>query len=59
MTEKDREQTLMVTSDRGLQIRLIEGGLNNIMKSGAWLRLCKSILSEDIYNNVCCSNQNF
>jgi hypothetical protein len=41
------EECLVVTSDRGLQVRLKEKGVSHLMKTGNWFRLVKGVLGEE------------
>lgn len=42
MTNDQKNETLFVTSDIGLQQRLMQTGSNKIMKSGKFVKLCES-----------------
>ena len=47
-----KNNCLFVTSDRGLQIRLSENGIENIMKPKIWFSFVKSQLGEENYRAI-------
>ena len=49
--EQNLDEILVVTSDKGIQIRLKELGMKYIMKSDNWFNLVKDSLGED-YNKI-------
>ena len=46
-SQSKSEECLVVTSDRGLQLRLKEKGVTHLMKTGNWFRLVKTVLGEE------------
>ena len=44
--------SLFVTSDRGLQVRLSEAGINNIMKTKKWFTFAKEHIGQDVYDQL-------
>ena len=48
----DVKKSLFVTSDRGLQLRLLEKGVTQIMKPKKWFSFVKAKLGEAVYNEI-------
>jgi hypothetical protein len=52
LSASDLADSLFVTSDRGLQIRLLQKGNTKLMKSKFWLQSLKQGLGEDKFNQI-------
>ena len=52
LSASDLANSLFVTSDRGLLIRLLEKGVTKLMKSKVWLQSLKQGLGEEKFNQI-------
>ena len=52
LSASDLANSLFMTSDRGLQTRLLDKGAVNFMKSKVWLTLVKQGLGEENFNQI-------
>jgi len=46
------KNALFVTSDKGLRLRLREKGAEEVMSTGNWFRVLKSVIGSDIYDSI-------